>query len=622
MSCPLVSRRRCGVALPQTLEQSRKRAFHFNRRQGRRNSWGRIASPGEGIGAGGLLPVQIMPLGDSLAVGFNSTGTVGWRRDTGYLIQNSGYGVDLVGPFQTGVMPDPDHNAVSGAASGTIKNNFLNALGTGSPAYRPRVTACDMGINDVAIIGTGGVAAAATVNANLVTMQTAAMAFNPAHQFLYLLLGPIKPGTTGELEWALFNNEFTKAGGWRDKWNSDGAWGSALFPNNKIELGDIAAWLGGAWDTTLYGGDQIHWADPGWVLIQPAFITLLRTSTILGIRSFAPSINALSATLTSPTAGTNVTYGVVTNITGVSARAKQDVTITAVQGVSTTLGTATVDQYTSAITYAWAPVIGDLGPQTIHFHVIDNQSGATYDTPNVNVTVVAPANYNVAANNIYASVPVLRDWFSDAPGTITIATGVSSWLDWVNSGNAAQATGGLQPVYTAADATLNNKGSVGWDGIDDYLNDTVLNLPAPATQNIWESFVFKFRTWTSGDHLFGCGSTTYRFGQLAGATSPQVFAHNGTLSGALNATLGSWFYGEIFWSGSAADYMKIGAGTATGNWGNNDPGAGVFMGARNVAGFGDVLLARRVITQGSPTGAEILDGKTRMSSYYNNIPAV
>jgi hypothetical protein len=195
-------------------------------------------------------------------------------------------------------------------------------------------------------------------------------------------------------------------------------------------------------------------------------------------------------------------------------------------------------------------------------------------------------------------------------------------VDQVNSGSAAQATGSLQPAYTASDATLNNRATIRGDGVDDYLNDTALNLPAPGTTNIWIHIVFKPRTWTSGDHIFGCNVTAYRFGQLAGAT-PQHYFSNGTISAQISPTLNTWQRGEIFLSNSTSDYLKIGATTVTGtNLGNTDPAAGFFLFARNVAGYADVDIARIIITQGKPTAGEISDLDTRLSSYYNNIPAV
>lgn len=67
------------------------------------------------------------------------------------------------------------------------------------------------------------------------------------------------------------------------------------------------------------------------------------------------------------------------------------------------------------------------------------------------------------------AVSGLAIWLRADKG-ITIATGVSNWLDARGSGNAvAQGTVGLQPLVTAVNAAFNNQPTVNFDGVDDFL---------------------------------------------------------------------------------------------------------------------------------------------------------
>jgi hypothetical protein len=75
----------------------------------------------------------------------------------------------------------------------------------------------------------------------------------------------------------------------------------------------------------------------------------------------------------------------------------------------------------------------------------------------------------------------LKAWF-DARTTshVTIATGVSSWVSRAGSlGSIAytQATGGNQPAYATAVASLNGKNAIQFDGTDDFLDTN--------NQNAW-----------------------------------------------------------------------------------------------------------------------------------------
>lgn len=567
-----------------------------------------------------LAPNQLAFAGDSLMMGFNSTSTNGTRRDVSFIVNNDGLLIDFVGSLgPTGSSSpawDRDHCCQNGASSATITSNVLADLASGVMSH-VRLLIIDMGINDVANTGTAGIPAAAAVYANLKTIMAALKAKHSDAQIVFQNLMPVQPATTGAAEIVPFNNEWSKVGGYRDVWNATD------FPNNKIEIFDAFTAIGGVWDNTLMNGDRLHPAQAGYDLLNPAMVTLLRTSSIVTLRGIRNNLNALACPFTAPAPATTVFVGVPVSVTGVVSRAKQNVTVTIKKGV-TTLGVATVDQYTGVWTYSWTPVLGDVGAITLNASVVDTLNGDTATTTGVDVTVQNSASFS-DLTTIISSVPILRDWWADANVSEAggAGTGVSNWVDQVNAGSAAQATASLRVAYTAADATLNNKGSLRGDATDNYLQDAALNLPAPGTTNIWIWIIFKQRTWASGRYFFGCSATAYRLEQIAGVT-PQLFAGMSSISSANGAgTLNSWFRGEMLFTNSTSDYLKIGATTVTGvNLGNTDPAAGFFLFARNVAGFIDGDIARIVICQGKPTAGEITALDAAMSTYYNNIPGV
>ena len=63
-------------------------------------------------------------------------------------------------------------------------------------------------------------------------------------------------------------------------------------------------------------------------------------------------------------------------------------------------------------------------------------------------------------------------WDADDLSTITIATGVSSWVDKQQGVDVFQATTTKQPVYATGVAALNNRAVIQFDGVDDTLKST------------------------------------------------------------------------------------------------------------------------------------------------------
>lgn len=114
-------------------------------------------------------------------------------------------------------------------------------------------------------------------------------------------------------------------------------------------------------------------------------------------------------------------------------------------------------------------------------------------------------------------------WLYNAASTTTIGTGISTWTDLFAQHNATQATGGAQPILTAADATLNGQKAALFDGVDDVLKFATFDPPAPP---LWFWVIFKYHTWTSAKCIMGADSNAVMFTMRTAAPSFNLF--NGT----------------------------------------------------------------------------------------------
>ena len=77
--------------------------------------------------------ITIMPLGDSITRGSQSTGVNGYRRDLKDLLVSSGYDVNFVGSLQDGTFVDKQHEGWSGFTVKQIRDNVYRYL-TNHPA--------------------------------------------------------------------------------------------------------------------------------------------------------------------------------------------------------------------------------------------------------------------------------------------------------------------------------------------------------------------------------------------------------------------------------------------------------------------------------------------------------
>lgn len=210
---------------------------------------------------------------------------------------------------------------------------------------------------------------------------------------------------------------------------------------------------------------------------------------------------------------------------------------------------------------------------------------------------------------IIKSVPVLQ-WIRGDLG-ITLATGVSAWAD--QSGNAhhfTQATGGAQPLYTAADATLNNRPSITADGV----NDTLLNSTMPNGDGNWVSGIVKVVTWTTNRCLWGSNAAPETGDLLTYIGTPSLALYNGTGAVIVNAGLpvNTWGRAEMYGVNTAAGYLKLRSTTVAGAVGGSTTSTGCALFSTIGIAFGNDAIAERVVCSGKPTANEI----SELEAYY------
>jgi hypothetical protein len=202
---------------------------------------------------------------------------------------------------------------------------------------------------------------------------------------------------------------------------------------------------------------------------------------------------------------------------------------------------------------------------------------------------------------IVSSVP-FRLWVRADLG-ITIGTGVSAWADQSGNGNSfTQGTGGSQPTLTAADATLNNLPSVGFDGVDDTMQ-SALALAAPGTTPFFIWGICKQRSWTGNESLVSGSGALLQIAQ--NTASPGIAGFDGTVSPVNNAlAVNAWGRLEASFQNTAADYVRLIATTVTGIMGNS-ANTSVNLGARGgTILFADCAWAELFITLGTPSVGE------------------
>ncbi|KAI1748175.1 SGNH hydrolase-type esterase domain-containing protein [Xylaria castorea] len=91
-----------------------------------------------------LVPLRLMPLGDSITRGYLSSDDNGYREDLFNDLQGVGYTVDMVGSQQAGNMKDPDNDGFNGYKIDDIAGEAR----TDVPVYNPNLIVLNAGTND------------------------------------------------------------------------------------------------------------------------------------------------------------------------------------------------------------------------------------------------------------------------------------------------------------------------------------------------------------------------------------------------------------------------------------------------------------------------------------------
>jgi hypothetical protein len=213
---------------------------------------------------------------------------------------------------------------------------------------------------------------------------------------------------------------------------------------------------------------------------------------------------------------------------------------------------------------------------------------------------------------IITSVPV-RLWLR-ADLAVTIATGVSSWVDQSSNAYAFnQATGGLQPTRNAADAALNNQGTITGDGSDDYL----LNSSIVVGATYWRSCVAKVNTWVTNHRMMDQAGGSGRTGYLLAGSSPNCYLWENSSAVFSTGSL-AWKRYEDQQSNATTDYIKVGAANATGTaLGRTTSATGLTLFAQAGGPLPAACsFAEIIITDGIPTPTEKTNIDTYLSTRY------
>ena len=122
----------------------------------------------------------------------------------------------------------------------------------------------------------------------------------------------------------------------------------------------------------------------------------------------------------------------------------------------------------------------------------------------------------------YSQLNNLVGWFNNGDG-VTLATGVSAWVDRVSGASLAQATGALQPTYTQQVNTLNGKNKIAFATTQLLSAGDVFDI---RTNTGYTAQIYcKLSTITNNRLLIGKGGTSAIPLSVAGEYR---ISHNGT----------------------------------------------------------------------------------------------
>jgi hypothetical protein len=176
-------------------------------------------------------------------------------------------------------------------------------------------------------------------------------------------------------------------------------------------------------------------------------------------------------------------------------------------------------------------------------------------------------------------------WLRSDLGVTESGGVVSTWADQSGNGhNFTQGTAANRPAYNATGGP-NSTPSILFDGANDGLINSTLNLPAPATTPTFFWLIFRQVTWTNTDRVFSAATGMFLGQNSASPGLRPVNAANGTLNNSL--PINTYTRGEVFFNEDTTDYSKFGgAAAATGaDCGNTDPAIGLGIGSATGGGL-------------------------------------
>lgn len=214
---------------------------------------------------------------------------------------------------------------------------------------------------------------------------------------------------------------------------------------------------------------------------------------------------------------------------------------------------------------------------------------------------------------IITSVPFL--WWNRADLGVTQSSGaVSAWADQSSGGHGySQGTAAARPAFSSTSGPNSGPG-VTWDGTDDTLSSTTIDLPDPSVTPTYFLLIAKQNAWTSLRRLFSAPSGGLQLSQ-SGAATPDLQMRNTTAVNANSAgVIGNWVRIAVKFTGSTADSLKVGATTVTGaSAGTTNPASGAFSwGSAGAGNFASFTACEFMALGGVPTGTEL----TNIDKYF------
>jgi hypothetical protein len=208
-------------------------------------------------------------------------------------------------------------------------------------------------------------------------------------------------------------------------------------------------------------------------------------------------------------------------------------------------------------------------------------------------------------------------WRSDV--VVLNGATVSQWTDQSGNGrHLTQATAANQPTFVAAGGP-NATPSILFNGVNDVLTSTTIDRNVPSTEITFVWMVFRQVTWTSTDRVFGFGTANNTMAAIQNSATPQIAQANTTIvNGNTALSVNTYGRGELYFSGSTNDYIKLLATTVTGaSAGITNPAAGFKLGASGATTlFGNIEVVEMAIFDVLPTPAQITALNAYVTSRY------